>query len=125
RLGLIGCAIRCAQFAIASALSYIPRGQCRGAGGSVRSLRLGPSSLTAALLVWHGGLRLQHGLIIWLVLLAWSPLLPSTEADAQLTGLVVDGDVTIMAQSNGVTTVRAGAMPSAAEEPTLAPESEK
>src|SRR5215203_1145393 len=93
----------------------------RPLSGSVCQRQVGGGARARAALPRSGGLGLHGGLIIWLVLLAWSPVLPRTVAVAQPTGLAFDNDAGTTAQSVVITTPEPGAMSSAAGEPTLSP----
>jgi hypothetical protein len=64
---------------------------------------------------------LHNGLIVWLVLLAWSPGLPRTVTGAQPTGVAFEKDTGTTVRSDVMNTPHLGAMSSAAGEPTLSP----
>ena len=64
---------------------------------------------------------MRNGLIICLVLLAWSPVLACADTGLQPTGVAVDEDARTSAHSDVKTTPSLGAMPSAAGEPVPSP----
>jgi hypothetical protein len=60
---------------------------------------------------------LQYGLVLWLVLLTWSPLLPRPTVDAQPTSVTFEKDARTVTQTDGTTTAKLGAMTSATGAP--------
>ena len=74
---------------------------------------------TAALLPLHGEITVRNGLILCLVLLAWSPVLACADAGPLPSGVAFGEDARATAQSEVMTTPRPGATPRVAGDPTL------